>query len=833
MSSCVRTGTRYILLSILCVAIVAKASSASISYDTIFTGKQSSDEAAWSYVFAHTNLLKSAQNGSIELVEKKRSLDATHYYFQQTRNGIPVEDAQMIVSVRDADKAITKVFDTSFKSFNMMNLEDKPRISLEAAYDIAWSDLRVSGLLMDNPSSKMVYLSSPGRLDLVYKVYLPVVSPFGYWQYTINATSGKIMKKEDMAISRIAKDGRHTSSISRGGPLLNRKQTFTDYFTHLFQKVILDAPVEEEPTARADGTGLVFDPDPRTTLMDNTLQNDSPAERFDPAYQTRTLKDLTVVGGKYTLKGPWIKIEDFEPPSTKPTTTSNGKWEFKRGNNGFNDAMTYFQIDQTQRYIQSLGFVGEKGIQQGPIAVDTDGVDGADNSHFIPGSNRIAYGHGCVPDNEDADVILHEYGHAIHDSINKSWHGGDTGAMGEGFGDYWATSYHLSTPNGASFHADRVFHWDAGGEGNKCWPGRSVNAEGAMYDKSRTYQAHQRVGDFQSDELWSTPLVQSLRELMAQGYPRAHVDQIVLEAQFGLGANLRMPDMARSVVNAAQKLYPQEAYAAVFQKYFVQHNILEVPHAVLEVQSIELKEAGSNNVLDPGETVQLFVTLRNTGLLAANGIKVRVSSANTRAALSNMDPKFMDIAPGASVMNTIPIMLTLGADALCGEVVDVTLDLSFEGGSATSVKLNLQIPTGVANVGGGNVALSPALEIPDNDPKGIESTILINSTETITEKSEISVPVEIIHPFIGDLRVTLVSPSGKEVILHNRKNQSNHNIVGTYPTTLTPQDNLSKLVGEPLGGEWKLKVADLSVYDKGELKGWGFKAVIGHQCEQH
>jgi len=826
MLSCVRTKRRYVLSSILCIALFSQNSSATISYENIHTGKNTAEEAAWAYISGRTSLLKSASNGSIELLEKKKSLQATHFYFQQTHNGIPIEDAQVVVSVRDSDRVITKTFNTSFTALSTMSIVEEPKIKIENAYDIAWKDLGVTGYLMENPTAKLVYLASQGKLELVYKVNVAVSAPFGYWQYTISATTGKIIKKQDTAISRMDKTTTSKVTVSRGGPLVARPQAFIEFFNRTFKRALL---ATEEETATKDGTGLVFDPDPRTTLMDNTLQKDSPAERFEAAYQTRTLKDLTFVGGKYTLKGPWIHIDDFEPPTTAPSTTTDGKWGFKRGNNGFNDAMTYFHIDQNQRYIQSLGFVGDKGIQQGSIAVDTDGVDGQDNSHYIPSSNRIAYGHGCVPDNEDADVILHEYGHAIHDSINKNWHGGDTGAMGEGFGDYWATSYHVSTPNGLAFFPDRVFHWDGGGEGNKCWPGRSVNAVNAKYDPTRSYGAHQRVGDFQSDELWSTPLMQSLRELMGKGYPRANVDKIVLEAQFGLGSNLKMRDMATSVVNAARTLYPNEPYAAVFQKYFVQHNILELPHAALVVDKFEIKGTGANNVLNPGDTVQIFVTIKNTGTLAANDIKVHASSQNGRAGLSAMDPRFVDIAPGASVTNLVPIMLTLQRDAVCGDPVDVTLELTFDGGPTTSATLNFQIPTGVANVGGGNITLSPAQEIPDNDPVGIESSITIQSNELITATSEITIPIDINHPFTGDLRVVLVSPSGKELVLHNRDN-SLRNLVGTYPTTLRPFESLSKLVGEPLGGVWKLKVADMANYDKGELRAWGFKAIVGHSC---
>ena len=112
--------------------------------------------------------------------------------------------------------------------------------------------------------------------------------------------------------------------------------------------------------------------------------------------------------------------------------------------------------------------------------MDADGANGDDNSFFQPSTNRISFGHGCVDDNEDADVILHEYGHALHYSINEDWFGGDTGAIGEGFSDYWAQSYSISTENGLSFLPNLVFNWDGHGE-NVNWAGRILNAFDARY----------------------------------------------------------------------------------------------------------------------------------------------------------------------------------------------------------------------------------------------------------------------------------------------------------------------------------------------------------------
>ena len=320
-----------------------------------------------------------------------------------------------------------------------------------------------------------------------------------------------------------------------------------------------------------NGTGFVFDPDPRQTLNNETLVDTSPASAFEAAYLSKPLNDLTVTGGVYNLSGPYVNLKNIESPATGPSTTTNGIWTAKRGNNAFDDTNVYYHLDQSQRYIQSLGFTGAKSIINRPLDVDTDGVNGDDNSHYSGGNpDYLAFGHGCVNDSEDADVILHEYGHAIHRNINSGWSGGDTGAMGEGFGDYWAASYSYSKPNGTSFHPEWVFTWDGH---SSCWDGRLLNRTNATYNSGRTYSAHQSVTEagvtFSSDELWSAPLFESMKALLAAGKPRANIDKIILEAHFGLGSNVRMPAMATAIVNAAKNLYPADlAYANTFQAKF-------------------------------------------------------------------------------------------------------------------------------------------------------------------------------------------------------------------------------------------------------------------------
>jgi len=526
-----------------------------------------------------------------------------------------------------------------------------------------------------------------------------------------------------------------------------------------------------------------------------------------------------------------VDILNFESPNTAPSTTVDGNWTAQRGNNAFNDAMTYFHLDQNQRYMQSLGFTGATGIQEGPIQTDSDGLSGADNSHFIPGSNRMAFGHGCVDDNEDADVILHEYGHAIQHDISTNWFGGDTGAMGEGFGDYWAASYSYVQPNGDTFFPDWVYTWDGHGTSNACWPGRILNATGAQYVHSTTYGAHSSIpGGYVSDELWSTPLFQALRTLMDQGYTRDSVDQIVLEAHFGIGSGLKMRDMANLTIAAAQGLQPAENHANVFIEKFLIHNIIEVQAANLVIASVTVLDAGPNGVADPGELVHMVVELKNQGTMAATTLGSTLSTSTGLVQITQTTSTYNDLPIGAMGTNLVEFELVVDQNFVCGDPIALQLVVSYSGGISPTTQLNFEIGTGVPN--GASESATPGLAIPDNNATGITSTLKVVGTGA-TVTSNLNVDVEITHTWIGDLILTLKSPAGTSVILHNRTGSSADDIIGNYPLTLTPTQALTGLIGQPLDGNWELKVSDNEGQDLGTLVSWGINDVTGFECEDY
>jgi len=594
------TRTTIASMVMLACAGLAQAGEKTVDNLTVFTNtKAASAEGVLKVHAARFGLPASLNN--LVLVEVKESLTGKHYYYQQMLRGLPVDRAQIVVSIGkngDLQKIFNETRHISAKvdADAVNQLYNKAQISDDEALDKGWKNMKVQHSLVNVPSSTLVWVPTKDGVQLARKVNIEAEMPTGGFVQYLNAHDGSVIDSYSTSLPRTNKGGERSLAARAAAPgqTLDRKAA-TEAAKASSSITALKA--SSTPTIMAasgiNGSGYAFDPDPRTSLNNDALTDTSAASAFDAAYSTKTLRDLTVTSGVYKLTGPYVNIKNIESPATAPSTTTNGVWTAKRGNNAFDDTNVYFHIDQSQRYMQSLGFSGTKGILERSMDIDTDGVNGDDNSHFsgTGATGYLAFGHGCVNDSEDADVILHEYGHGIQASINSSWSGGDTGAMGEGFGDYWAASYSYSTPNGQVYHPEWAFSWDGHGS---CWAGRMLNRTDAKYNSSKTYSAHSSVTEngvtFQSDELWSAPLYSSMVSLIAAGKPRANIDKIILEAHFGLGSNIKMPAMATAIVNAAKTLFPSDlSYANTFQAKFEAQNILSggacTPISKIETES--------------------------------------------------------------------------------------------------------------------------------------------------------------------------------------------------------------------------------------------------------
>jgi M6 family metalloprotease-like protein len=114
-----------------------------------------------------------------------------------------------------------------------------------------------------------------------------------------------------------------------------------------------------------------------------------------------------------------------------------------------------------------------------------------------------------------------------------------------------------------------------------------------------------------------------------------------------------------------------------------------------------------------------------------------------------------------------------------------------------------------------NGASTPGVAIPDNAPGGITDTIAIVQDGSI---GTAAVTLDIAHTYVGDLRVTLLTPWGDAIRLHDRQGSDADDIKRTLDETAL--QTLAALRGRGTRGNWRLQVEDLAPADAGRLERW-------------
>jgi hypothetical protein len=201
--------------------------------------------------------------------------------------------------------------------------------------------------------------------------------------------------------------------------------------------VIASAAFATKPgPGTSSGPALVFAPKPVQDLGNQNLtdQKDADYAALQPAYRPVTLTDLD---GSGFLHGRWaVIVSETGNPAYSPTTT----FRFDRHDDEFEQVMAYYWITEAQKYIQSPGF----GSSRRPVNMEPQRLRinqrEIDNSFATTHKDEIRLGKGGVDDAEEGEVILHEYGHAIHFAQDFQFNSTEAGAISEGFGDYRAVT---------------------------------------------------------------------------------------------------------------------------------------------------------------------------------------------------------------------------------------------------------------------------------------------------------------------------------------------------------------------------------------------------------
>ena len=268
--------------------------------------------------------------------------------------------------------------------------------------------------------------------------------------------------------------------------------------------------------------------------------------------------------GTHVLKGLYV---DAHPRTAARATDPDDQFMYDRSSLHFDEAMVYYHLDRAQTRLTDLGFTDANHRQQLAIV---DGAGTQDNSFYDDASKRINYGLGGVDDAQDADVVTHEYGHAIQDNIVPGWGASaDGGAMGEGWGDLHAAS---AEPVDAAGHPLKVAR-----ECLAAWDATAYDATDnppclRRLDRAKHFP-EARDGEVHDDgEIWSAAMWQ----LYAAIGDKDLVERLVVQSFFGLTKSTTMQLQANSLV-AADTALAGGAHTDAIRKVLWAHGLDRTP----------------------------------------------------------------------------------------------------------------------------------------------------------------------------------------------------------------------------------------------------------------
>jgi hypothetical protein len=306
------------------------------------------------------------------------------------------------------------------------------------------------------------------------------------------------------------------------------------------------------PAQARTAPGQVFAPNPVADLQLQSLTDQNDADFFsaDPAlaraYHRVTLTHLDNSGG---LSGSYAKIVS---ETGKPAADTGSGFIYTRDQDQFEQTMAYHWVTQAQLYIQSLGFGSTLPAVNARQQLVRINQYGGDNSFYRNGTNKltITFGKGGVDDAEDAEVIVHEYGHSVQDDQVPGFGSSlEAGSIGEGFSDYLAVEVahaYAPTPDEAC-----VADWDS-----TSYTSRAPHCLRRV-DTAKHYPEDLR-GEVHADgEIWS----RALWDIRTALGPRL-ADTIIIRAQFRFAPDTSMRDAAAATI-ATAGLYGAKAQRAV------------------------------------------------------------------------------------------------------------------------------------------------------------------------------------------------------------------------------------------------------------------------------
>ena len=418
--------------------------------------------------------------------------------FSQRIQGIPVYGSDVAVSVMP-DGRVIYVSNATVPGASAVNTV--AQTSRDDALAIGTQYLGIV-TARHQKAERMIYVAG-GLSHLVWRVELVAENgPRGDWELLVDASNGNVLRAEDKA-------------------------------------------------AYDDGNGTIWTPDPLSEDLATygdagyTDGNNADTTQLTNALVPVTLEGITNTGGTFTLAGPYAVCQDFDTPHDAgcPSQASSD-FSVTRSALTFDAVMGYYHITRYLKYVnETLGITAMPLNHSGGVHYDPHGFDGQDNSQYSSGGENLTFGAGGVDDAQDADVIIHELGHGIHDWITNG-NLSQVEGLSEGVGDYNAGSYSRDFP-GQWAPTDAPYFWTFSWDGhNPFWPGRVTN-----YELNHTYAQARGQEIHTAGQYWA-----SCNLLVRDVVGGEIMDKAYFQGLSMTGGNTNQQAAAQAVINAAAAL---------------------------------------------------------------------------------------------------------------------------------------------------------------------------------------------------------------------------------------------------------------------------------------
>lgn len=298
------------------------------------------------------------------------------------------------------------------------------------------------------------------------------------------------------------------------------------------------------------------------------------------------------------------------------------------------------------------------------------------------------------------------------------------------------------------------------------------------------------------------------------------VDEIIVDV------SEQSPDGHAVLFDVEFSCSTEEDSTFVFEDRFT----VSVEAPVLRFVGYSVENAGTNGIVDAGESVELVITLINEGGESGEDVVMRMREVSEYMRVDNGTATISSIPGEGGVASNAadPFLITASGNTPLGSEVLFDLQMQAQHGYRAVADFVLTI--------GENEFYSQ--DTPkDFGPVNITSTLNVSTLQVV---DDLDVTVDITHSWIEDVQLSLESPAGTVVTLVSGAGGQGDNFEQTvfdddasipisqgrppFSGSFLPEQPLSLFTGEESSGEWTLTVVDNNPpLNHGTLNSWSIK----------